>query len=67
MIICLTVPKCFIYTDEIQFLDTVLVKLLYFLQVNSLVALLTPSLSYISARYMPGENKAILMLLWCYI
>ena len=24
---------------------------------------LTPSLPYISARYMPGENKAILMLL----
>ena len=28
---------------------------------------LTPSLPYISARYMAGENTTILMLLWCYI
>ena len=28
---------------------------------------LTPSLPYISACYMLGENKAILILLWCYI
>ena len=31
------------------------------------VAPLFPSLPYISACYMPGENKAILMLLWCNI
>ena len=32
-----------------------------------LLNLLTPPLPYISARYMPGGNTAILMLLWCYI
>ena len=37
------------------------------MSVHVLLNLLTPSLSSISARNMPGGNTAILILLWWYI